>query len=230
MQGQWVAHTGRWLVQNKEVLAAVGALLGVVPKAVDTLLQMNRQQREARQLLVEKQILELSKLRYEIEKIRRDLGEAPAPVPQPPLPHRAVAEISQPTPEVTVTKPVPPPAAAEAAQRIPEVAVTKPVSTPSVPAVVRWLQAHPPAGGVVLWLGQAVLWILFAFSALVMVVFPVTMLANATNRQEIGTWGVLGVELIYILMSWAFLRLYQKVRRWRKVEPTERRGAPADPV
>ena len=194
MQADSIAHTGNWIVRNKEVIAAIGGMLGVAPRAFDFASQLTQQQKQTRRLTEERQNLELFKLRYEVEKIRRELGQPAAPLIEPAAP--AAPAVVPPEPVVESV----------AEQRVRR-------SRP--PGAVRWLLAHPRFGQPLLFIWQMIFAVLLGFSALVTVVFPFAMIADSESRGELG-WTIVWVEVVYALMSWGFYAMYRKMQRWRK--------------
>jgi hypothetical protein len=198
-----IAGGTSWVLRNKELIAVVGVFLGLVPKFLDIATQASRRQKESAALLLQRQRLEVIKLRHDIEKVRRDLGE-------PPLNVRVTAEMA-------LTE-----AVAAAGRAAVQHEAEHPKSTTD--AAPHWVLRHPGLAKPLLLLVQIALGSLMGFSVLITIFYPIAMLADPKTRNAFGGTEI-GVEFVYLLMSMAFLALYRKVRRWRRADAA---GPPPD--
>jgi len=175
-----------FFTKNKEVIAAVVAILGLLPKGLEILARVSAQQKEQMRLSLERQYLEVEKLRHEIEKSRRELGE-----PIPP--------VSQRTGLVVAGTPV-------AAER------PNALLLDGSPEWVRRLLRYRAGRGLLF----AMQWIFAVFAAITgmsVLSLPLIIFTVEAARKD---WSLLlGVGVVYILVAWGFYAMYRKVGGWR---------------
>lgn len=188
-----------WFGANKEAIAAVGGLLGLVPTSIAIVGQMTRARREERSLGLARQRLELAKLQYEVERLRLDLG---APLPAAP------AGLSVAPPKSSGPPPLP---------------ATAPVA--SRPEWIEALHRHPQLAAPLLWIGQAITGVCFWASVLVAFSFPFMIISDDQVRTELGGLQATLIEAVYILMVLGFRVSYRKLGAWRRSRPPPQPGS-----
>jgi hypothetical protein len=176
------------------VLTAIGVLLVVVPKVIELQKSVRTLRRDREKMENEIKRLQLIKLRYEVEVLRKqhDLPEI-ADIPGIVAGSRGVS--------------------ARGARE----SVSFPGDGPMVPKrgpIFRWLAAHPVIGESALWALQALVGALLLVSAICIVLVPVAVVVYP--ERGLSQWMAPVGMLIYGAIAYGLFGAFKRLRRLRE--------------